>query len=120
MAERVAERVGTQVIDILEHAGERFLSASAPKLHRNFLLQIGGAPTLRCYQANPVYWEAVQAILDCFFSSAERAEICRDLIEALGLRTRAEAREFLARALAEQRLQLLIAAAKLRSAAAAR
>ncbi len=120
MAERVAERVGTQVIGILEQAGERLLSASAPKLYRHFLLQIGGAPTLRDYEASAAYWEAVQAILDCFFSSAERAEVCQELVEALVLRARPEAREFLARALAEQRLQLLIAAAKLRSAAAAR
>jgi hypothetical protein len=113
----MAERVGTDVIGILEEAGERLLE---PKLHRCLLLHIGGAPSLRRYVASEVYWDRVQAILDSFFDSAERAEICSRLIEGPELRARPEFRGFLARALAERRLQDLIVAAKLNRTATIR
>ncbi len=116
----MAERVDTDVIGILEQAGERFLSTFSPELHRQFLLQIGGAQTLRRYVESETYWNQVQAILDCFFTSAERAEICGWLLERPELRARAEFRSFHARALAERRLQNLIVAAKLGSPAASR
>lgn len=116
----MAERVDAHVIGFLEQAGERFLSTLSPELYRLFLLQIGRAPTLRRYDASETYWNQVQAILDCFFTSAERAEICGWLLERPELQARPEFRSFLARALAERRLQGLIVAAKLGSPAASR
>lgn len=116
----MAERVGDNVVAILEQAGERFLSASAPEFYDHFLLHVGGASTLRRYDASEMYWDRVQALMDGFFTSAERGEICEHLIGDPQLSARAEFRGFLARALAERRLQSLILAAKLGSPAASR
>ncbi|HSA82628.1 MAG TPA: hypothetical protein VLE23_17560 [Geminicoccaceae bacterium] len=108
--------LGARIIDVLEQAGERYLKKTAPDAYAAFLLQVGGADTLRVYEASATYWERVQAMLDSFFTSAERAEIAARLIEQVGMRRRPELRTFLDHARAEHQLQGLIAAA---SAAAA-
>jgi len=98
--------VGPHVIQILEEAGERYLSEANPPIHRALLLHVGGG-VLRRYEPTPSYWEQVQAILDCFFSSGERAQICAEMMVMCNLRARPEARGFFDRALAEIRLQQL-------------
>ena len=35
---------------------------------------------LKDYENRERYWQYVQAISDCFFTAAERAEMCRELI----------------------------------------
>ena len=112
--------MGASIIDVLEQAGQRYLGEGRSKAHAAFLLQIGGTDALRRYDASEAYWERVQVVLDGFFSSAERAEICAPLIGRAELRARPEFRGFLAHALAERRLQELIAAAMAASSAAGR
>ena len=102
--------LGVTVIELLEQAGAHHLGDAAPDAYAAFLHQVGGANTLRRYDASATYWERVQAMLDSFFSSAERAEICARLISSAELRCRPEFQVFLAHALAERRMQELIAA----------
>jgi hypothetical protein len=104
-------RLGAKIIDVLEQAGELYLRKAAPEAYGAFLLQVGGADTLRVYEASATYWERVQAMLDGFFTSAERAEIAGRLIEQAGLRGRPELRNFSDHARAERRMQGLIAVA---------
>ena len=103
--------LGAAVIEVLEQAGEHLLGETAPDLYTAFLHQVGGANTVRRYEASATYWEHVQAMLDTFFTSAERAEICARLITHAELRCRPEFQGFLAHALAERRVQEVIAAA---------
>ena len=103
--------LGAAVIELLEQAGEQLLGETAPDAYAAFLHQVGGANTLRRYEASATYWERVQAMLDTFFTSAERAEICARLITHAELRGRPEFQDFLAAALAELRVQEVIAAA---------
>jgi hypothetical protein len=103
--------LGAAIIDLLEQAGEHHLGSAAPDAYAAFLLQVGGANTLRNYHPSATYWECVQATLDNFFTSAERAEICARLIGHAELRGRPEFRNFLAHALAERRVQEVLAAA---------
>jgi hypothetical protein len=104
------ERMGDSIIDVLEQAGRRYLGATDSRAYSTLLLHICGTDALRAYRARDAYWKYVQAILDTFFTSAQRAEICAGLIARPGLRARAEFRSFLAQALAEVRLQELVAA----------
>jgi hypothetical protein len=104
-------RLGAKIIDVLEQAGELYLKKTAPDAYAAFLLQVGGADTLRVYEASATYWERVQAMLDSFFTSAERAEIAARLIEQVGLRCRPELGSFLDHARAERQMQDLIAVA---------
>jgi len=104
-------RLGAKIIDVLEQAGELYLKKTAPDAYAAFLLQVGGADTLRVYEASATYWERVQAILDSFFTSAERAEIAARLIEQARLRCRPELGSFLDHARAERQMQDLIAVA---------
>jgi hypothetical protein len=103
--------LGVTILELLEQAGQHHLGSAAPDAYAAFLLQIGGANTLRDYEASATYWEHVQAILDNFFSSAERAEICARLISRAELRGRPEFQRFLAHAVAECRMQEVIEAA---------
>ena len=66
---------------------------------------------MRQYDASVTYWEHVQAILDYFFTSPERAEILARLMERSRLCRRPECRSFLDHARAERRMQELIAVA---------
>ena len=104
-------RLGAKIVDVLEQAGERYLKRTAPDAYAAFLLQVGGADTLREYEPSPTYWERVQAILDNFFASPERAEIMGRLIAERGLRARPEFRGFADHARAERRVQEVIALA---------
>jgi len=105
--------VGAEIVDVLEWAGARYLRANDPDLYRAYLLHVSGTDTLRRYDRSEVYWQRVQAIMDAFFTSAQRAEICRQLIDQAKLRGRPEFRGFLARAVAERRMQDLLAVATL-------
>jgi hypothetical protein len=104
-------RVGAEIVDVLEWAGSRYLRANDPDLYRAYLLHVSWSDTLRRYDQSEVYWQRVQAILDTFFTSPERAEICAQLVDQAALRRRPEFRGFLTRAVAERRMQGLIAAA---------
>jgi hypothetical protein len=103
-------KVGTEIVDILERAGLQYLSQNEPDLYQAYLLNVGATQALRRYDGTEAYWDRVQAILDAFFSSSERAEICTELIARRTLWDLPECRSFLIRALAERRLQSLLAA----------
>lgn len=100
--------VGATVIHVLEEAGKRYLRDVTPEIYHQFMLQIGGADTVRRYDGTICYWQQVQAILDCFFSSAERAEIAGELIDQPDLRQRPAFRGFLIYGLAERRMQAMV------------
>jgi hypothetical protein len=103
--------VGTEISDILEWAGAQYLKPADPDLYQAYLLQIGGTDTLQHYDGTEAYWDRVQVILDTFFSSSERAEICGQIIGHGALGRLSGFRGFLARALAERRLQSVLRAA---------
>ena len=100
-------QMGVTIVDVLEQAGELYLGLE-PKIYQAFLLQVGATDALRRYDPTEAYWERLQAVLDGFFTSGERAQVCERLIDRAELRARAEFRSFLCRALAEQQLQDLI------------
>lgn len=108
-------KVGAEVVDILERAGLHFLGQNEPDLYQAYVLNIGATQALRRYDGTETYWDRVQAILDAFFSSSERAEICTELIAQRALWDLPECRGFLRSALAERRLQSLLAAAPMGS-----
>jgi hypothetical protein len=105
------EQVGAVIVDILERAGARYLKQDEPELYRAYLLNIGGADTVRRYDRTETYWDRVQLILDGFFSSNERAQICTEVIARGELWRRPEFRGFLMHAIAERRLQAMLATA---------
>jgi hypothetical protein len=105
------EEMGAVIVDILERAGARYLRHSEPDLYRAYLLNIGGADTVRRYDRSETYWDRVQLILDGFFSARERAEICVEVIAHSELWAQPEFRGFLASAIAEHRLQSMLATA---------
>ena len=112
--------VGVRIINLLEQAGKEHLSATDPRAYASLLLQIGGTDALRAYDASEAYWGHVQAVLDTFFTSAQRAEICASLITRPELRARPEFQHFLSHALAEARLQELVRSAMVASLAVGR
>jgi hypothetical protein len=112
--------MGQRIIDVLEQAGKHHLSATDPRAYAILLLQIGGTDALRAYHSSEAYWRHVQAVLDTFFTSAQRAEICARLIAEPDLRARPEFQHFLSHALAERRLQELVGSATVVSLAVAR
>lgn len=71
---------GGCVVAWLERWGERFLRVPQPGMYQQLLLHVGGTDVLRRYSGSTAYWQYVQVILDCFFSAAERAEMCSELI----------------------------------------
>ena len=73
--------LGAIILELLEQAGERHLCDAEPDAYTAFLHQVGGANTLRRYDASATYWARIQLILDNFFSSAERVEVTTRLIE---------------------------------------
>lgn len=99
--------VGTIVYAVLEGAGERHLEAS-PKVHQLFLFHIGATDVVRHYDGSLAYWDRVQSILDGFFTSEQRTEICSRLVEEPEICGRPEFRSFWARAIAERRMDGLI------------
>ena len=72
---------GDLVIAWLERWSERFLWGSQPELYQMLMLHVGATNKLRHSSDSDAYWQYVQAILDCFFSAAERAEMCADLMK---------------------------------------
>jgi hypothetical protein len=102
------EQLGAVIVDILERAGARFLRHSEPELYRAYLLNIGGADTVRRYDRTETYWDRIQLILDGFFSARERALICAEVIAQGELKAQPEFRGFLTRAIAEHRLQTML------------
>jgi hypothetical protein len=110
--------VGAAVIDVLERAGERHLMQAAPEFYDEFLWQIHGAGTLRHYDGSDVYWRRIQAALDFFFTSEQRVEICRCLMQQAGLDGRPECQGFRACALAETRMADLISDMRLAAVSA--
>lgn len=76
----MSSRRGGWVVAWMERWGERFLKGSQPEIYQQLLLHVGGTDLLRRYPGTDAYWQYVQAILDCFFSSAERAEMCAEVI----------------------------------------
>lgn len=105
----MSAEVGTAVSDVLERAGEQHIRQSAPEIYDQFLWQIHGAGTVRHYDGSDVYWRRVQAALDFFFTSPQRAEICRSLMQRADLDRRPECRSFQADAVAEARMADLVA-----------
>jgi hypothetical protein len=105
------DKVGAEIVDILERAGARYLRQNEPDLYQAYLLNVGATEALRRYDGTETYWDRVQAIIDAFFSSSERAEICKQLIAHRALLPLPEFRGFLMRAIAERRLQSMLAAA---------
>jgi hypothetical protein len=106
-------QVGAVIVEVLERAGARYLGQNEPDLYRAYLLNIGGTDTVRHYDGTETYWDRVQLILDGFFSARERARICAEVIAHRELWARPEFRGFLMRAVAERRLQSMLASAML-------
>ena len=104
---------GAVIVDILERAGAQYLKHNEPDLYRAYLLNIGATDTVRRYDCTETYWDRIQLILDGFVSSKQRAQIGTELIARGELRTRPEFRGFLMRAIAERRLQSMLATATL-------
>jgi hypothetical protein len=111
-------QMGAKIVDVLERVGEFYLGFES-KVYQAFLLQVGGTDALRHYDATEVYWDRLQAVLDSFFTSAERARVCERLIERPELYARPEFRGFLCRALAERQVQDLARAVAVASSASA-
>jgi len=105
----MADRVGHHVVDALEQAGERFLALDSPEAFGCFLMYVDAAGALRAYDGSEAYWERVQAILDVFFDGAARVDVCAHILRCEALRGAPEVRPFRASALAERRLQELLA-----------
>ena len=105
------DRVGTDISAILEWAGTQYLKPADPDLYRAYLLQIGGTDIFQHHDGTEAYWDGVQVILDTFFSSSERADICGQILGHGALGRLPGFQGFLARALAERRLQNLLRAA---------
>ncbi len=98
-----------EVVEVLERAGAQYLRQNEPDLYQAYLLNVGATQALRRYDGTEAYWDRVQAILDAFFSASERALICTELIASRAFLDLPEFRAFLTRALAERRLQSLLA-----------
>ena len=108
-------KVGATIVEILERGGARYLSQNEPHLYQACLLNVGATQALRRYDGTEAYWDRVQAILDAFFSSSERAQICTEVIAQRALWHLPEFQGFLMRALAERRLQRLLATTEIGS-----
>ena len=77
----MSSKLGGRVIEWIERGGERFLRGAQQDIYQILLLHVGATDRLRYYSGSEAYWQNVQAILDCFFSAAERAEMCAQLID---------------------------------------
>ena len=105
----MSRRYGQCVVTWLERGGERFLRTAQPYVYQQLLLHVGATDVLRRYDCPEAYWQYVQAILDCFFTSAQRAEMCSELIADPLFASRDDFRPFLMEAQAELRLQDILA-----------
>lgn len=109
------DTVGAEIVAILEQAGAQYLKQNEPDLYQAYLLNVGATEALRRYDGSETYWDRIQAILDAFFSSGERAAICAQIIARGELWHRPEFRAFLMHAIAERRLQSVLAEAPIGS-----
>jgi hypothetical protein len=98
---------GALVVSWLERGGWRFLKDSQPYAYQVLLFHIGATDILSYYRGTEVYWIFVQSILDFFFSAAERAEMCEELLHAPEFQGDPAFRVFLDAAKAEIRCQEL-------------
>ena len=71
------EEMGTVIVDILERAGARFLRHSEPDLYRAYLLNIGGADTVRRYDRTTTYWDRGHYLRGNLFYDLAKATMCR-------------------------------------------
>lgn len=102
-------RHGHLVISWLHDGGKRFLRPKQPYAYQQLLFHTCATNILYRYDDAKDYWHYVQAILDNFFTSAERAEMCRELIDAPIFKGREDFRPFLIEAKAEIRAQEVMA-----------
>lgn len=110
----MTRRRGRCVVTWLERWGERYLHASQPYVYQQLLLHVGATDILRHYEGTAAYWQSVQVILDSFFTSAQRARMCGELINEPVFSGNDDFRPFLIQARAEFRAQELIAAIEAR------
>ena len=108
----MSSKRGGRVIEWIERGGERFLKGAQPDIYQILLLHVGATDRLRAYAGNEAYWQNVQAILDCFFSAAERAEMCAQLIDEPLFTGDPAFEHFLHQARAELRCRELAAAVR--------
>jgi hypothetical protein len=104
----MSRRRGLCVVDWLERWGACFLRSPQPHVYQQFLLHVGGTDVLRRYVGQPDYWRHVQSILDGFFTMAERAQMCAELISQPLFDGEPGFQPFLAQAKAEIRCAELI------------
>lgn len=100
---------GDFVVGWLERGGRRFLKESQPDKYEALLLHVGATDRLKQYTNSHRYWQYVQAMLDFFFSSAERAELCAELLKKPMFREETGIAPFLQEARAEVSCSALIA-----------
>jgi len=105
----MSAEVGAAVSEILDRTAKKYIKRNAPDFYHQFQWQVHGAGTVRHYDGSDAYWKRVQATLDFFFTSPQRIEAVRSLLERTDLDGRPECRCFLASALAESRLADLMA-----------
>ena len=79
-----------------------------PDVYQQLLLHVGGTDILKRYSGSRAYWQYVQTILDSFFTAAERAKMCAELIDEPLFRGDPGFYPFLVQAKAELRCQELI------------
>ena len=79
-----------------------------PDVYQQLLLHVGGTDILKRYSGSRAYWQYVQTILDSFFTAAERAQMCAELIDEPLFRGDPGFYPFLVQAKAELRCQELI------------
>ncbi|MEZ5930915.1 MAG: hypothetical protein R3F54_03015 [Alphaproteobacteria bacterium] len=78
----MSQNRGTCVVSWIERWGERFLKRAQSDIYDMLMLHVGGTDMLKRYSGTAVYWQHVQTVLDHFFTAAERAEMCAELIDA--------------------------------------
>lgn len=105
----MSRRHGQCVISWLQRGGKQFLRNTQPYLYQQLLLHTGATDILRRYDNADDYWHYVQNILDSFFTSTERAIMCRELIDTPMFNGREDFRPFLIEARAELRTQEVLA-----------
>ena len=105
---------GRCVVAWLERWGEGCLRQTQPYVYQQFLLHIGATDTLCRYDGTRAYWHSVQVILDSFFTSAERAAMCGELIREPLFADRDDFRPFLLQARSELAVHDLIASVEAR------
>lgn len=105
----MSAEVGVAVSEILDRAARNYIKQDEPDCYDQFVWQVHGAGTVRHYDGSAVYWRRVQAVVDSFFTAAERVEIYRGLMQRAELTGLAEPWSLQALVLAEARVADLVA-----------